>query len=503
MSLHGVCKSYDGVLALSGVDLEIEPATVHALVGANGAGKSTLGKIIAGAVSADEGHMMVGGRPVHFRSPADALREGVAIVQQEIALAPDLTVLQNVCLGVERSRLRPKGPSDRDLFDSLLLRTGFAIEPDAVVGGLRIAEQQKVSVLWALARRAQLIVFDEPTAALDRAEAAKLLETIKDLRAAGISIIYVSHFLDEVLDVADTITVLASGRHVWTQPRAGLHSADLVHGMLGQSLDAAFPQLGGVPDRSPVALLAEGLSDGGVLVSADIEVRQGEIHGIYGLVGSGRSEFAHAMAGASQPAAGTVRLNGHQGAFRSPRHAIEAGVVLLPENRKDQGLLLDQCQSWNATLAALPKLTPKGFIRARAEREAAIASLEAMSVTPLDLDAFVGGLSGGNQQKVLFAKCLSAAPKVLILDEPTRGVDIGAKRSIYDVIVKIAAAGTAVILISSEHDEVIRMSHRITVMRGGRTVAHFDKAEATATTLMRSALGVAHPTLQPESRKGT
>lgn len=490
ISIVEVSKKFGGVKALTDVTLDIEAGRVHALVGANGAGKSTLGKVIAGVITPDSGQVVVDGKAERFRTPADAFRLGIALMQQEIALAGHLTVIENVFLGTELRR--PFGlsrRSEREAFRSLLDRTGFHLRADAVVRELRIAQQQEVSVLWAMARRARLIVMDEPTAALDRDEAAKLLRTVHQLRDAGISVIYVSHFLEEVLEVADTVTVMTNGRRVDSGPASATSIPTMVTAMLGESLEATFPTVRAVSDDARPVLHVDGLTQG-MLSEISFDVRPGEILGLYGLIGSGRSETAHALAGASGAFEGTVTVGGKVPDLRSPGAAIRSGITLLPESRKDQGLFMDHTQLWNTTLAALPGFSPGGLINRARETAAASKALRAMSVVPARLASTVGKLSGGNQQKVLFAKCVLTRPSVLILDEPTRGVDVGAKRAIYDVIIEVALSGTAIILISSEHEEVTRLSHRILVLREGRVVAQYGRDEIDGGELVRVALGV-------------
>lgn len=499
LSARGIAKRYGGVQALNDVEVAVLPGTVHALVGANGAGKSTLGRILAGAVQPDAGQIMVDGAAARFRSPSDALNFGVALMQQEITLAPDMSVIDNVSLGAEPRRSTRLGRNlERQRFEELLSRTGFELPAKTLVGDLRIAQQQEVSVLWALARKARLIVMDEPTAALDRAEAAKLLKTVQQLRVAGIAVVYVSHFLEEVLDVADTVTVLSNGRHVWTRPRELLDVPTIVLAMLGNSIEKSFPTARTVADDASVALDVKGLTQKGSVFDISLDVRHGEIVGIYGLVGSGRSELAHAIAGASGPFTGTVQVEGKTLNLRSPRQAMESGVVLLPESRKDQGLFLEHTQLWNTSISSLRRFSPRGLINRASESAASKTALDDMTVHPLTLKGIVGNLSGGNQQKVLFAKCILARPKVLILDEPTRGVDIGSKRAIYDVIVQIAEAGTAVLLISSEHEEITGLSHRILVMREGRIVGSYKQREVDGHELVRSALGVSQQPARSE-----
>lgn len=504
VTMSNITKRFAGAVALENVSVSIEPGEIYSLVGANGAGKSTLGKILAGVHSPDSGRITVNGTDVHFSSPTDALRHGIAIMQQEIALAEKLSVVDNVFLGTEFG----SGPflgrrKQVEKFEQLRLRTGFNLSPNSLVEDLRVGEQQQVSVLWALARDARLVVMDEPTASLDRADSVLLLDTARRLAEEGIAVVFVSHFLDEVKAISDTVTILANGKHVLTRPADELSEDDMVEAMIGGKLDAAFPPLPPPPDPNagPV-LTATSISQDGVLHDISLHVRPGEILGIYGLVGSGRSEFAHVLAGASSAFRGTVAVDGKPVKVASTGKAIAAGIALLPESRKDQGLFLGLSVVENVAAAALGRFTNAlGFVKRRALRAEVNRILDPLALRGGNrLDERVGNFSGGNQQKVLFAKCLIEEPRVLILDEPTRGVDIGAKRAIYDVIVDAAASGVGVIVISSEHAEVLHLCHRVVVFHDGRIVDTFDHGVADEGRLLTAALGTVSLTLPNEAK---
>jgi ABC-type sugar transport system ATPase subunit len=486
VELRGVTKRFGGVKAVSEADLVIARGEVHALVGENGAGKSTLGKLIGGVHQPDEGELLVNGRAVHLRTPRDALALRIAVVAQEIALVPRLTVLENAFLGLEgRGFLRTAGHEER--LHEAAKQVGLALPADARVGTLRIADQQKVEIVRALLRDAELIVMDEPTAALAASDARKLLEVIRDLRRQGTTIVYVSHFLDEVLALADTVTVLRDGHLVRTRPARDETPATLVEAMLGRSLGLAFPQRHPPAADANVALSVRGVSKQGVLDDVSFDVRAGEILGIAGLVGAGRSEVLHTIFGALQPDDGVMLLNGEPLRPRTPRHAIRAGVALLPESRRDQGLLMRRSVMENVSLSHLDTISRAGLLDRSVERRRVRDLTTRMNVRARSLDAPVSSLSGGNQQKVLLAKWLFHDPQVMLVDEPTRGVDVGAKSAIYEWIVRLASAGVAVVLVSSDFEEIIGLAHRAVVMAGGRIVQRFEAAELTEDALMRAA----------------
>jgi simple sugar transport system ATP-binding protein/ribose transport system ATP-binding protein len=490
VELRAVGKSFGGAQALAGVDLAIAEGTIHALVGENGAGKSTLGKVIAGVVRLDAGAMEVHGEPVHFHTPRDAQASGITMIAQELATVPQLSVLENVFLGAERAAWVHRGAM-RERYAELDEQTGFGLSPDARVGDLRLADQQKVEILRALARDARLIVMDEPTAVLTADEAEKLFAIMRRLRERGTTIIYVSHFLEEVLALADAVTVLKDGALVRTGPASAETPATLVEAMLGHALELTFPPKRYPPDGAETVLEVRGISRRGAFQDISFDVRAGEIVGIAGLVGAGRSEVAHAVFGALRTEAGEISLAGTPLRGHGPADAVAAGIALLPESRKDQGLLMRSPVDQNITLASLGEVSRRGFIRGRAERQVVGRLAESVTLRADRLDGRISELSGGNQQKALFAKWLVRRPKLLIVDEPTRGVDVGAKLAIHELIAKLAAEGVAVLLISSEFEEVAGLAHRVVVMRAGRIAARVDGARATEDVLMRAAFATA------------
>jgi rhamnose transport system ATP-binding protein len=489
VEVRGISKRYGGTRALDDVSLRVIAGEIHALVGENGAGKSTLGKIVAGAVPADDGQILVNGEPVSFRSPRDAIRHGIALIHQELALVPALSVLDNMFLGIEQVRASlVDRAAERERFAELAKRVGFTHSPATRVEALRVADQQKVEILRALVRNAKLIVMDEPTAALSRDEADRLLEITRDLRTSGVTVIYVSHILPDVLGLCDTITVLKDGRLVKTSP-AGQETADsLVTAMLGRSMDLVFPAQTPPADDAPVVLSVRGLSRPPVFEDVSFDVRAGEIVGLAGLVGSGRTEIARAIFGAD-PAEGTIEISGRGFRRRSPKAAIRRGLALLPESRKDQALAMIRPVKENVTMAHVDVVTHHGMLRHRFERETVATVLKSVDTRHAGQGIPVSSLSGGNQQKVSFSKWLVKTPRVLLADEPTRGIDVGAKRAIYELIHSLAADGLGVLLISSELEEVLGLAHRVLVVRNGRIVLELAGSEADEETVMRAAFG--------------
>ncbi len=486
--LVGITKRYSGTKALDDVSLEIARGTVHALVGANGAGKSTLGKIIGGLVRPDEGHMEVDGRPVRYTTPSDGRADGIAMIAQELALVPFMTVMENVFLGVEpRSRGMVVRRRMKQQYAELVSRWGFKLSRDALVGSLRTADQQKVEILRAVACNARVIVMDEPTSSLTHVETATLHEMIRALRENGTTIVYVSHFLDEVLELADTVTVLRSGKLVRTAPASEETESTLVAGMFGAAAEAEHfekTERGG-----PVVFEARGLRREGVINDVSFTIREGEIVGLAGLVGSGRTELARAIVGADPLDEGTIVVDGKECGIRSPRDAIDAGIAFLPESRKREGLFMELTLAANTTFTHMHAVSKRGFLRPLVERSKARALLQALSVHPSSPAARVNSLSGGNQQKVLFARWLFRKPRVLILDEPTRGVDVGARAAIHRLINDLADEGAAILMISSELEEVLGLAHRVLVIRRGTIVREFQ-ADPPMSDVMEAAFGL-------------
>jgi ABC-type sugar transport system ATPase subunit len=492
VELIGLTKRFGGIEALARIDVAIEAGTVHALVGENGAGKSTLGKVIGGVLRPDEGEMRVFGREVRYHAPRDALREGITVIAQEIALVPDRTIIENVFLGIESRRAGfVRSRALRRRFDELAERSGFDLAPDTVVGRLPLAGQQRVEILRGLAREARLIVFDEPTAALSPPEAQALFAAIRRLRESGTTVVYVSHFLREVLALADRVTILKDGRLVRTAEASAETPDSLVQGMLGRSLEATFPDKAPAPGDAPIVLSVEGIRRGRAVREVSLDVRAGEIVALAGLVGAGRSETARLIFGADRAEGGVVHVDGRELRARRPGDAKRHGVAMLPESRKEQGLVMDRTVLENVTLAHLAGMAYGNvLISSSQERSRGIAMLDELGVRPRLPHAPISSLSGGNQQKVALGKWLIEPPRVLIVDEPTRGVDVGAKRAIYDLIVGLAGRGVAVLLISSELEEVLGLAHRVLVMRAGRVVAELD-GDATEQAVMNEAFGMA------------
>lgn len=487
IELRNVGKRFDAVEALTNINLHIERGMIHALVGENGAGKSTLGKIISGVIRPDQGEVIVNGQRVHYTSPRDALADGITMISQELTLVPKLGVLENVFLGMEMHRAGIlQGDDMRQRYKELTARSGFSLPTDVPVARMRVADQKKVEILRAIARNAQLIVMDEPTAALSADETEKLLDIVRWLRDAGTTIVYISHFLEEVLSLADIVTVLRNGQLVRTAPACQETPESLVTSMLGRAVNLAFPpKIHPAPD-APVVLSVEGLTRAGLIENVSFNIRAGEIVGLAGLVGSGRSEVARAVFGADRRDRGVIKINGQHVQIESPADAIRAGLVLLPESRKLQGLVMCLEVGHNVTLPHLDTLSRATLIRGRQEHWETRELLAGLDVRPPEPRVKVTSLSGGNQQKVLFAKWLFRRPRILIADEPTRGVDVGAKQAIYRLLNSLAEQGMGVLLISSELEEVLGLAHRVYAMRQGHIVAEFEGASLTEEAVMRA-----------------
>ncbi|MGH7004740.1 MAG: sugar ABC transporter ATP-binding protein, partial [Alphaproteobacteria bacterium] len=451
VELTGIRKSFGGVHALQGVDFTLRAGEVHALLGENGAGKSTLMRVLGGEYTSGGGTVKVGGKEQHFRGPMDALAKGIAIIHQEMALAADLTVAENIFLARIPSLISWRLLNRRAT--ELIASLGFSISPSAIVGDLSPAHQQVVEIAKALSHNAQVMVFDEPTAVLSVQDAERLLEIIRTLRSRGVGIVYISHRLDEVFRIADRITVMKDGCSVATVDRSAVGIDDVIRMMVGRSLKALF---GEDVDRTPgeELLRVENLSDGQRVKGVSLEVRAGEIVGLGGLVGAGRTEVVRMIFGADQAKSGRVFIRGREIRIRTPQDAVRAGIGLVPESRKEQGLVLDFPIRVNATMSKLaPLVTKLGFIRRSAERRAVQHLATRLRIKAGNLNDPASSLSGGNQQKVVLAKWFHAGGDILIFDEPTRGVDVGAKTEIYSLIKSLAAEGRAVLVISSEHLE--------------------------------------------------
>ena len=499
VELTDIAKSFGGVQVLSEINLTIARGTVHGLVGENGAGKSSLSKIIAGLLVADRGTMRVSGESVSFRSPREALGMGIATIAQELALVPGLTVAQNVFLGSEPRRAGiVQRRQLRSQYQHLAEEAGFDLPADAITGSLRTADQQKVEILRALSRGAELIIMDEPTAALSREDSEKLHDVVRSLARSGRTVLLISHFLSEVLDLSDTITILRDGRVVRTAPGAEETEGSLIEGMLGRALSSIFP-----PKNAPAADAASALSVTNLTAPGvsdiSIEVKVGEIVGLAGLVGAGRSELAHAIFGATRRTAGEIRVRNTVLTGRSPSQSLRQGIFLIPESRKEQGLLLLRPIRENVTIAGIRRFSRATWIRTRIENRATRKALDDVTVRGESTARSVSALSGGNQQKVMFARGLLHPPLVLIADEPTRGVDVGSRRAIYDLLAENARQGIGVLVISSDIEEVLGLAHRIYVIRQGAITAELTGSDMTEENILTAAF--AEPSRLPAKGK--
>lgn len=491
VELRDVHKRFGGTHALIGVSLEVRAGEIHAFVGENGAGKSTLGKVIAGIYTADRGDVVVDGTPVDRWNPAIAQRQGIAMIAQELALVPDLTVAQNVFLGAEEQRFGFEKRNLTKRFAKLDEEVGFGLDPKAKVRDLRIADQQKVEILRSLARDARVIVMDEPTSSLAAKEMAQLEDLMRALRDRGCCVIYVSHFLDSVLSVADRITVMRDGRRISTVDKANVSKQELVTAMLGRELDQAFPARPAAPSTEIQPLLSvRGARTRTGVEDMSFDVRPGEIVGLLGLVGSGRTECLRAVFGVDELTAGTVEFDGQDWANAEPKKSIDAGMVFVSEDRHHDGLVLERSVRENIALASLGQRAAGGVIRQRAEKDTALEYASALSMRPLDIELPVSWFSGGNQQKALLAKALAANPRLIVLDEPTRGVDVGAKRTIYELIARLADEGIGVLLISSEHEEIMELAHRAYLVSNGRTFEEIVPEETNVESVLHRLFNV-------------
>jgi ribose transport system ATP-binding protein len=473
LEMHGIVKQFPGVRALDGVDLDVRPGEVHCLLGQNGAGKSTLIKVLAGAHQPDAGTIAWRGEPVRLSDPQAAMSLGIATIYQELDLVPGLSVADNIFLGREHSRLGIARPAAAQRTAAeLLTRLGHPeIRPTAEVSSLPAAAQQMVSMARALSQDAKLIIMDEPSAVLDNEEVERLFRVIGELTRHDVAVVYISHRLEEIRRIGDRITVLKDGRTVATGlPAKETPTRDVITLMTGRTIEYVFPERGAVPDGEPL-LEVEGLGLRGTFSGVTFSVRPGEVVGLAGLVGSGRSEILETVYGARRATEGTVRVGGKRLRPGDVAAAVSAGVGLAPEERKSQGLLLGEAIYRNISMSSLSRFARAGFLARGAERTAAREQVVALDVRPPDVDREVRTLSGGNQQKVVLARWLLRDCRVLLLDEPTRGVDVGARSEIYALIHDLADRGVAVVVVSSEIPEVLGLAHRVLVISDGAVVA--------------------------------
>jgi ribose transport system ATP-binding protein len=490
LSARGVSRTFGPVPVLRGINLDLRPGSVHAVLGENGAGKSTLMKILAGQIEPSAGTLHVDGRPVAFAGVRDAESHGIALIHQELNLAPHLSVAANIFLGRELRR----GPFLQEAAmqaraSAVLAELGCPLDPAAPVRSLTVAQRQMVEIAKAVSRDVRVLIMDEPTAVLTGTEAAVLARFIRKLADGGAAIAYISHKLDEALALADEVTVLRDGALVATRPAAGLTANAVARLMVGRDVSDLFPPKAPPGRNPPVALSVRGVSVPGRVQDASFELRQGEILGFAGLVGAGRTELMEAVAGLRPRNAGTICRDGAPVRIRTLRDATAAGIAYLTEDRKGRGLLVGQPPRPNLTLLALRRYG-RVLVDERQEDAALAQAVRAFDIRAARLDGPVAHLSGGNQQKLLFAKVLQVAPRVLIVDEPTRGVDVGTKQQIYRLLHGLAAEGVAIVLVSSEMAEVTGLSHRVCVMRHGRIAGVLAGDAVTADAVLDLAAGV-------------
>lgn len=487
LQIRELSKSFPGVRALVEVQLDVTRGQVHALMGENGAGKSTLMKVLAGLHAPDRGSISFNGRTVRIRNPHHALQLGIAMIHQELLVFPEMTVAENIFMGheptfalgwIDRSRMNNQARA-------LLERLGVSFSPTLKLSSLSIAQRQTVEIAKALAHNADLIIMDEPTSAISEPEVRKLFDLIRDLKAQGVAIIYISHRMEEIFQIADVVTVLRDGRYVATHKASDLDSERLIALMVGRELT--------VPSRpdattGAVALAVRGLTRPGHFHDVSFHLHRGEILGLAGLMGAGRTEVLHAIYGLEPASAGEIEVSGLTIRIAHPRHAITCGMALVGEDRRDTGLVLPLSVRENLTLSSLNRYCIGPFVDARAERRIADAQIEQFGIRTPSPNQPVRYLSGGNQQKVVMGKAMLTEPEILLLDEPTRGIDIGAKTEIYALIRRLAADGKAIVLVSSELPEILALSDRLLVMREGVIAAELDPRRTTQEEVLRHAM---------------
>jgi len=487
LSLTGASKTFGPVIALADGTIDIRPGEIHALVGENGAGKSTLVKILAGVHAPDGGEFLVGGESVSFKTPADSKAAGISVIYQEPTLFPDLTVAENIFIGrqptgrgglINRGEMRRQA---RELFTTL----GVPIDPDRIAEGLSIADQQIIEIAKAISLDARVLVMDEPTAALSGVEVERLFGVARNLRDKGAGILFISHRFEEVFALCDRITVMRDGRYISVHNTADVTVPEIVREMVGRDLGALFPKEDA--EIGETVLSVNGLTRNGVFTDISFEVRSGEIVALAGLVGAGRTEVVRAIFGVDSYDRGTVQLHGKPLKPHSPMSSITAGIGFVPEDRRQQGLVMELSVAKNATLTLRKSLARLGLISGKRERAAAEDWTSRLQVKTPSQDYAVSTLSGGNQQKVVLAKWLATEPTLLIVDEPTRGIDVGTKAEVHRLLSDLAGRGIAIIMVSSELPEVLGMADRVLVMHEGRISADLSRDDATAETVMHAA----------------
>jgi ABC-type sugar transport system ATPase subunit len=496
LRIEGVSKSFPGVNALTNMTVDLRRGEVHAVCGENGAGKSTLMKIITGIYKPDRGQMILNGELLDIANPNQAYARGIAIIFQETSLFPDLTVLENLFMGHELKKplvgaLRVPSildyPSMREKAEEIFGRLGMSVDLDVRVSNLGVATKQMVEIAKALTFDSRILILDEPTAALTNKEVDTLFDTIRKLKAHGVSMLYISHRLDEVFQIADRVTVIRDGEHVHTEDVSKVTKDELVSWMVGRTLSNLYPK--DKVEIGEVIFEATGITQLPLLKGIDLRLRRGEILGLSGLAGAGRTELALALCGLSRPDSGSIRIDGALMHFSTYRQAMESGIVYISEDRQKYGLVVPMTVSENITLPLLGKLSRGiGIIDSLAERKINDEYMERLAIKAPNGEFLVNNLSGGNQQKVSVAKALATMPRILILDEPTRGVDVGAKSEIHRIISRLAGEGKAIIMISSDLPEIVGMSDRVIVMKNGSKMGELSRAELSQERILQLAL---------------
>lgn len=487
--MEHIHKSFGGVHALNDVHIEIYAGEVHALLGENGAGKSTLIKTMTGVYRPDSGEIYLQGKPVHFGGPRQAQRQGIGAIYQEPSLFPDLDIAENIMAGRQPTRAgRVDWHTMYREARNLLQQLGVGLDPRTKAHNLSVAQQQMVEIARALSLKAQLLIMDEPTSSLTLTEVEELFRIIRHLRQAGTAIIFISHRLEELFAVADRVTILRDGHYVGTHDMAAVEIEDLIQMMVGRQIDEMFPK-----QEAPVGdvrLEVMNLTATGKFENVSFELRAGEILGLAGLIGAGRTDVARALFGIQPLHSGLVKVDGRVVTVNSPQQAMDLGLGFVPEDRQHHGLVLPMSIAANITLPILPRFARAGWLREREARKVAATAARRLEVKSVGVNQKAKELSGGNQQKVVLAKWLETRPRILILDEPTRGIDVGTKAAVHQLMSDLANQGVAILMISSELPEILGMSDRILVMREGRITGEFTRAEATQEKLMASATAV-------------
>lgn len=488
LTMKGIDKSFPGVHALKEVNLEVKKGEVHALMGENGAGKSTLMKVLTGIYSKDAGSIVYEGKEVSFVNPREAQDAGIAIVHQELNMMHQLTVAQNIFIG--REFMKGKIIDDKKMnveAAELFKRLNIDIDPSEVMSELTVGRQQMCEIAKAISKDVKVIIFDEPSAALTETEIAELFKIIRELRKKGLGIVYISHRMDEIKQITDRVTVMRDGEYVGTLITENCTKDDIINMMVGRTIYEDPKEKSNVLPNAPIVLKVENLNAGKMVRNISFELRKGEILGFSGLMGAGRTEVARALFGADKKDSGTIYINGSKAEINSPEDAVKYGIGYLSEDRKRYGVVLDKTVAQNTTMASLKKFSKGIFIDTKKEKQAAKEYVEKLSTKTPSVNTPTISLSGGNQQKVVIAKWLARECDILIFDEPTRGIDVGAKSEIYHLMNELVAQGKSIIMISSELTEILRMSDRVIVMCEGKKTGEISIEEASQSVIMHSA----------------